>query len=233
MPLRKNKVIGSAGIYQIEATNGKKYIGSAVHLSKRVFQGHLNGLIRGDHGNGKLQNHFNKYGINDMWFDIIEFVHKEKKETIEEYKIRLLSREQHYIDTLKPEFNICPIAGSSLGICRSKETREKIGKAHLGIHHSKEANEKMSILMIELCKNPKIKKRLHKQAIEIWNDPEQIENKRESMKIFCNSPKGINHIQELAEKLKCPYCKKEISLGNFVRWHKNNCLYRPKMKRTA
>ena len=133
IPLRKNKPIKSSGIYQIESfTNGKKYIGSAVHLSNRVFYGHLTYLRSNKHGNILLQRHFNKYGEGDLWFDILERCNKFPNESTEHYRQRLLSREQFYIDTLKPEFNICPVAGSSLGMKhppRSEESKQKYSEA--------------------------------------------------------------------------------------------------------
>lgn len=39
-------------------------------------------------------------------------------------------REQYYIDTLKPEYNICKIAGSSLGVKHSAESNKKKSDNH-------------------------------------------------------------------------------------------------------
>ena len=63
--------VHKAGIYCIESfINGKKYIGSSVDLSKRVFDGHIKSLEKGNHHNRHLQNHVNKYGIDDLFGDI-------------------------------------------------------------------------------------------------------------------------------------------------------------------
>jgi group I intron endonuclease len=57
----------------------------------------------------------------------------------------LLKREQYYIDLLKPEYNICKIAGSPLGRIVSEATRAKLRIANTGYKHTKEALEKISI----------------------------------------------------------------------------------------
>lgn len=41
----------------------------------------------------------------------------------------LLKREQHYIDELKPNYNIAKIAGSTVGVLKSSETKNNISKA--------------------------------------------------------------------------------------------------------
>ena len=44
----------------------------------------------------------------------------------------LIKREQYWIDTLNPEYNICPIAGSPLGREVTIETRLKISMSQKG-----------------------------------------------------------------------------------------------------
>jgi group I intron endonuclease len=109
------------------------YIGSTVDFTARKSH-HTRALEKGEHHNRILQNHFNKYGIDDLSFDIIELIEFESKE-------HLLSREQYFINTNpykntnKPYFNITPTAGSVLG-CKmppiSEEKREKLRKASTG-----------------------------------------------------------------------------------------------------
>ena len=102
------------GIYLIKSkTNDKIYIGSAKNLAHRKRL-HLRDLRCDCHGNGHLQNHYNKYG-NDLEFFVLRFCATNK----------LIEHEQRYFDSMKPDFNICKIAGSSLGLKRSKETRLK------------------------------------------------------------------------------------------------------------
>ena len=112
---RSNIPRNTPGIYRILSTlNGKFYIGSSYSLKIRK-QNHLLDLKNGRHDNTYLQKHADKYGINDLCFKIVELCPKEK----------LIEREQYYIDTLKPEFNIALIAGSNLGIKHTKESKQR------------------------------------------------------------------------------------------------------------
>ena len=44
----------------------------------------------------------------------------------------LLEREQYYIDTLNPQYNIAKVAGSTLGVLQSETTKQSISKALKG-----------------------------------------------------------------------------------------------------
>lgn len=54
-----------------------------------------------------------------------------------------MAYEQAAMDALKPQYNIAPIAGSSRGIKRSKEFKEKISKAQVGRVWSAETRAKI------------------------------------------------------------------------------------------
>lgn len=95
------------------------YVGSAIKFKERKTN-HLKELTKGIHGNRFLQNHANKYGITDLSFDIIEIVTS---------KNTLIEREQYFLDTLNPTFNICRIAGSQLNTKRTEESRKKMSLA--------------------------------------------------------------------------------------------------------
>jgi group I intron endonuclease len=97
------------------------YIGSAVNFNDRRGQ-HKRLLDRGVHKNRKLQNHFNKYGSADFVFEIIELVHRED----------LIQREQHYIDTMKPKFNINKKAGNQLGYKHTDNAKKNMSRAAKG-----------------------------------------------------------------------------------------------------
>lgn len=107
-----------SGIYEIvNNENGKIYIGSAENLDKRK-RNHFSQLSRGVHHSVYLQNAYNKYGVDRFEFCIVEYCPVDK----------LLEREQYYIDTLLPEYNISRKAGSPLGIKRSDETKRKLSE---------------------------------------------------------------------------------------------------------
>lgn len=119
-------------IYEIRCIlTNKIYVGSTLNHLKRE-KDHFNNLKKNKHHNKKLQNAYNKYGSEYFKFTIIEEVSDDEN---------LIEREQHYIDTLEPFFNICKIANSSLGLKRSQETKDKIRDANLGIKHPRWRNE--------------------------------------------------------------------------------------------
>jgi len=60
----------------------------------------------------------------------------------------VIAREQYYIDTLNPEYNLCKVAGSSLGLKRSKETKEKIAVSRLGRKLSEETKTKIAAAIL-------------------------------------------------------------------------------------
>jgi len=46
----------------------------------------------------------------------------------------LLKREQYFLDLLLPTYNIEKIAGSSIGVVRSEETKAKISQSLKGVY---------------------------------------------------------------------------------------------------
>lgn len=96
-----------SGIYCITSTvNGKQYVGSSVDIGER-WKSHLRLLKKGSHHSPHLQNHVNKYTVEDLMFNVIEEVVDVSL---------LINVEQYYIDTIKPKFNCAPNAGSVLGL---------------------------------------------------------------------------------------------------------------------
>jgi len=112
------------GIYKISSKTHPEriYIGSTINfiIRKRL---HVSKLHRNIHENQKLQNHCNKYGIEDLSFELLELVM---------FKEDLIGKEQVYLDTQNPYFNICKTARSRLGVKLTKKTKQKMSKAKKG-----------------------------------------------------------------------------------------------------
>jgi len=112
----------ASGIYRItNLFNGKIYIGSAVDLIDRK-KAHISKLNKQNHENEYLQRSWIKYGQDNFKFEIIELV---------DDKSKLIEREQYWIDNTNCferniGYNLCPTAGSPLGLEVSFETREKL-----------------------------------------------------------------------------------------------------------
>lgn len=104
-------------IYKISNTiNGRIYIGSAIDFNIRK-RGHKSQLLNNKHHSKILQNFVNKYGFDRLIFEVVEYV---------DCKENLLNREQYFLDTLKPFFNIYKIAGSRLGKKHTEATKQKV-----------------------------------------------------------------------------------------------------------
>lgn len=109
-----------SGIYQIRnKVNGKVYIGSSVRVEQRIST-HKRHLLLNKHSNQKLQLAYNKYGVDNFEYSVLEYLSKEL----------LLVVEQNYIDSINIEdnYNICPVAGNTTGYKWTEETRDKISK---------------------------------------------------------------------------------------------------------
>ena len=184
----------NSGIYQIRnLVNNKRYIGSAVNFNSR-FSRHKIKLRDKTHHNPHLQASFNKYGESNFLFTVLEEcdIHQ------------LLIREQYWMDTLKPEYNICKIAGSHLGLRRSLETRKRMQTAQKnrsyirpkGIKHSAESKLKLSIAKKGIPLSEK-----HKNALKLASSS--------SAKTHC--PKGHEYSIEntyIYKKRNNRMCKK-------------------------
>jgi group I intron endonuclease len=126
-----------SGIYVIRHTaTNRLYVGSALSIKKRCNQ-HKRDLNANIHDNQRLQRAWSKYGSESFEFSVLEYVDDPSC---------LLQREQHWIDILtaaiKPNYNICPMAGSSIGRKASPAVRAKMSAAHIGKRQSPEAIEK-------------------------------------------------------------------------------------------
>lgn len=122
-----------AGIYQIinNITN-KSYIGSSKSINNR-WNVHRYLLKMGKHSNKHLQYSWNKYGEKNFNFIILE-----------ECNINdLITREQFFIDTFKPEYNIREIASSNEGFNHTIKSKDKISKASILKWQNSEIREKI------------------------------------------------------------------------------------------
>ena len=119
------------GVYKIQSIlkPNRFYIGSSFNISAR-WQKHLLRLSNNKHENSKLQRHFNKYGVSDFCFSILV-----------ECKVEdLLKVEQGFLDSYKPHFNICKIAGRTTGYKHTESSKQKMRRP-LSKEHKKKLSE--------------------------------------------------------------------------------------------
>lgn len=133
-------------IYQIRnVVNNKIYVGSTQRpkTTERKSQ-HFFQLRNNTHCNKKLQNSFNKHGIESFVFEVLEefsFPESYSKEYINEY---ILGREMFYITLLKPFYNICLVTAShKLGRKCSEEVKKVLSLKNKGRKQTPEVVEKI------------------------------------------------------------------------------------------
>ena len=97
------------------------YIGSAIYIRNRWAM-HLNDLKKNRHHASKLQNHYNKYGRDDLEFSVLMCCERDK----------LIETEQFFIDAYKPFFNSRMKAESTLGYKWSEESKKKLSDSCKG-----------------------------------------------------------------------------------------------------
>lgn len=204
-------------IYKItNLVNNKIYVGSAVIFRKRRDL-HLLELKRGKHHSRYLQNAYHKYGVGNFKFDIIEII---KANTKKQLKELLESREQFYLDNLKPDYNVCKRTDSRLGVKSSPEHIAKIVKANTGKKRTPEQKEKMKQLRLG-------KKFTDEQRLNLKNRPPVTE---ETKRKISNARKGFKHTEEAKAKMRAkaklrkskPFSEQhKLNLSNATKAHWN------------
>jgi group I intron endonuclease len=140
LTIKENR--GKSGVYRwVNILTGDTYIGSAVSLSKRFSvycsEKSIKEVLR--RSNSKILSALLKYGFSNFRLEILEYC--EPNQTI--------NREQYYLDQLFPEYNILPLASSSLGKLQTKETKLKISNSLKGRLMPEEVKKKWVYLVQE------------------------------------------------------------------------------------
>ncbi len=146
----------NTGIYEIRnIKNGRRYIGSAVNVSKR-WREHLRQLEQGNHHSRFMQRCWNKNGGESFIFRVIKACKVDD----------LIAEEQKAIDSGRPEYNSAKTAGSMIGHIHSTETRKKMSDSRpkdfspmTGKSHTAETKLKISKAKSGVKQNPETVRR--------------------------------------------------------------------------
>jgi len=197
----------TSGIYEIRnMVNGHRYIGSSVNLHKREIK-HFCELGKNTHHSSHLQRAYNLYGKDNFVFTVLY-------ECLPEELTRC---EQEELDLLKPEYNTCKRAYSSLGRKMSIDARNKVSLARRAWITTDEARENIS-----KSKRGEKHPMYHKQFSE--------ERKRRISLAKKGVPVSEEHKRKIAEahkgKLASEETKKKMSVAHlgkiFTEETKNN-----------
>lgn len=204
------------GIYKIVNTlNDKVYVGSAIDIETR-WRRHKKMLVECSHHSKKLQNSYNKHGIDNFSYEIIELCEKHL----------LTEREQYWIgffDSYNNGYNSRPIASSNLGLKLpiSEETRKKIGLKSKGRKHTEETKQKIK----EKRKSQVFSEETRKKFSDVHRGRKWSEESKEKMR---NSMKGRSPInkgktyEELYGVEKARELKEKKRLANLGKKHSND-----------
>ena len=148
-----NNLTKTFGVYCIKNTvDSKIYVGSTAKSFAQRWSQHRRALPK---GKTHMARAWQKYGAKSFEFSILEVcVNKED----------CIPREQFYIDTLKPEYNICPKAGSNFGLKLSAEQKATI--------YTPETKKIRSERAKANWQDPELKERMYSSIVERWQDPE-------------------------------------------------------------
>lgn len=109
--------------------DNKKYDGSAINLSKRLFFYYsAPNLIK---SNSYIPKALLSHGYSVFRLSILEYIDISNLSKEDARKI-ILEREQYYLDLLEPEYNILKVVGNLLGYKHSEESLAKMSLANLG-----------------------------------------------------------------------------------------------------
>lgn len=119
-----------AGVYKwLNNLSGKFYIGSSINLSNRLrLYYNYDYISDSSKGNSIIHQALINYGYSNFTLEIMEYCDADK----------VIELEQHYFNTLNPEYNILKTAGNSLGFKHSEDTKLKISATKLGSSHTEE-----------------------------------------------------------------------------------------------
>jgi hypothetical protein len=119
---------GLAGVYLwTNINNYKRYVGSGTNLSNRLSlyftSSKMDSVLK--RSRSHILSAILKHGISNFTLSILEYCDPEKA----------ISREDYWIETLRPEYNILQKAGSSFGFRHSPETIQKMSELQNLIKH--------------------------------------------------------------------------------------------------
>jgi group I intron endonuclease len=185
-------------VYKIQnKVNTNCYIGSTVNSTSRKST-HFLALKNGKHHSIVLQRAYDKYGIDNFEFIVIEECTRENKQ----------EREQFYIDTLQPEYNTsksakCPMLGrkhsdKTKALFKLRKVRSGKEIHSFGTKWSEEHREKQRLARTGLKRSDEFKKTQSDNANKL-NLAQYLVDKGER-KVIDDLGNVYNSLKEASEK---------------------------------
>jgi group I intron endonuclease len=215
-----------SGVYKIEnKTTGGFYIGSSANVLQR-WRWHIHRLQCGDHHNPYLQRSWSKHGEGAFSWVVLE--------EIEPIREKLIDREQFYIDTLHPTYNMNAVASTMLGYVHSEGSRKNMSLAQAGRTHSDETKWKMSLAGMGRVCTEETKRRLSDANMGKHHSQETLDKISVACKGHRRSEETCNRISEaMTGKKREPFSdetRRKMSDARKVLWGREGGPYTPEYK---
>ena len=183
------EVYNSSGVYKIfNILDGHFYIGSSQTIKIRIDE-HLRDLRANRHHSVYLQRAWNKYGENSFGVYVLEECETDL----------LLHREQFYIDTLCPEYNMTRNAARPmLGRKHTEESKKKMGNTRRGRKLSKSHSLNLKKSLQKLSKSSSWRTKV-KDGVSTWwknNKQEILESRKKKPISDAGKDKISKHMKE-------------------------------------
>lgn len=203
------------------------YVGSSVNFRRRKAK-HLTTLKGKNHHNIKLQRHVNKHTLKDLVFSVLEIINNPDD---------LTSREQHYIDEIKPYFNVLLIAGSQLGVKASQTRKSRMSKSAIKRYGVTQEQENRFKIVRQIQKH----KSRHRMVIAECphcksHKPYQLQALRKRQRINCGcikcSSRAIPPVPRETKPYVTTYCT-SLRTDNTIGWNgvaRGNGKFRARIK---
>ena len=195
-----------AGVYKISRVGTEQcYVGSSSDICRR-WNSHKRELRIGKHHAAYLQNAWSLHGSDVFEFSMLEIC---ESASLREF---LFEREQYWIDELKPCYNTCPAAASTLGFKMPREIVERHRQKITGRKLSPEHAAIVRGLALGLKRTPETKEKQRQHgfrrgmpALAIANSASARRGKKltpEHLEKVRLSSTGRKHSPETIEKMR-------------------------------
>ncbi len=194
------------GIYKITSPKNRIYIGQSININQR-FTSYNN--INQNLSHVRLKNSFNKYGVENHKFEIIEICLNEQLNERERYW-------QEFYDVLSKKGLNCKLTSTNdKSGYLSKEIKDKISKAHAGKKLSQKTKDKIS----EFMKTRPISE-FQKQRSSECNKGKIISNEQKELLSNLRKQEYLNNKLSIGKKGKdSPFAKKVKCLISNKEWN--------------
>lgn len=228
------------GVYKItNIKSNKVYIGSSNNIYKRCLS-HIAMLINNEH-QLHIQNSFNKHGLSNFKFEIIELCNIEIQFKREQYYLDTILFAQEYIETvgkdnrfLKLGFNLSPLAEINYIVEHSEEYKENMSKILKDVWQKPGYREKMEAIFNgeeyksmnkKIRSSPEFKKKISDSHIGRWTT-----EYREKMSKIIKLTRTPEYNQMMSDIMNAPEMNQHLSNKTKELWEDDE--YRKKLEMT-